>query len=105
MDKDISMDQSPTASEATLKGQADSDEMAASLDQLSVEDIDDTLYDINNSLAKQISEELEDIKTSDKNNKKRSKMMKIQIGVIIGLVSLLGFACFLGFTKRVTIYF
>ena len=70
-----------------------------SLDQLSVEDIDDTLYDINNSLAKQISEELEDIKTSDKNNKKRSKMMKIQIGVIIGLVSLLGFACFLGFTK------
>ena len=31
VDKDISMDQSPTASEATLKGQADSDEMAASL--------------------------------------------------------------------------
>lgn len=79
---------------------ASREETAASTSQLdSAEAIDETLYDINNSLAKQIGEELESLQAGNIKNKKKSRMMKIQIGVIIGLLSLLSIAFFLGFTK------
>lgn len=72
------------------------EESAASLEQLSpVEAIDEALNDINTSLAKQISDELEHLES----DKKRSKMMKTQIGVVIGIVLLLGTAFFLRFTQ------
>ena len=64
-----------------------------------IEAIDETLLDINNSLAKQIGEELENLEAGSLKNKKRSRMRKIQIGVIAGLLSLLSIAFFLGFTK------
>jgi LCP family protein required for cell wall assembly len=73
------------------------EESTAALDKASnTEGLDETLEDINNSLAKQIGEELENIETGEK---KKSRMMKIQIGVIAGIVFLLGTAFFLGFTK------
>ncbi len=77
--------------------EASYEESTAALDKASnIEGLDDTLEDINNSLAKQIGEELENIETGEK---KKSRMMKIQIGVIAGIVFLLGTAFFLGFTK------
>ena len=76
-----------------------SDETAAAIEQLGdVEAIDETLFEINASLAMQISDELESL-NKDKKNKKMSRTMKIQLGVVITIVSLLGFAFFLGFTK------
>lgn len=85
--------------------EAATDEAAVAIEQVDdaqdindVEDIDDTIFDINTSLAMQISDELENINTSSK-KKKMSRAMKIQLGVVIGIVSLLGFAFFLGFTK------
>ena len=76
------------------------EEVAATIEELdSTEVIDDALFDINNSLAKQIGEELESLEAGTLRNKKKSRMMKIQIGVIIGLLSLLSIAFFLGFTK------
>ena len=89
-------DEADTAEETM----ASDDEAAAAIEQLdSTEGIDDTLFDINNSLAKQIGEELENLEAGALRDKKKSRMMKIQIGVIIGLVSLLSIAFFLGFTK------
>ena len=79
---------------------ASDEEASATLEEIdSTEAIDETLFDINNSLAKQIGEELENLETGDLKSKKRSRMMKIQIGVIIGLLSLISIAFFLGFTK------
>ena len=76
------------------------DEEAAALEQMApAEIIDETLFDINNSLAKQISEELENLEAGALKSKKKARMMKIQIGVIAGIVLLLGSAFFLGFTK------
>lgn len=76
------------------------DETASSLEQVDdSEELNETLYDINASLAMQISDELESINASNNKNKKMTKLMKIQLGVIIGIVFLLGTACFLGFTK------
>lgn len=76
------------------------EEAAATIEELDSTDvIDDTLFDINNSLAKQIGEELESLEAGTLRDKKKSRMMKIQIGVIIGLLSLLSIAFFLGFTK------
>lgn len=80
--------------------EASKEESAATLEQvIPVEAIDETLYDINNSLAKQISDELESLEAGALKSKKKAKMMKIQIGVVIGLVFLLGTAFFLGYTK------
>ncbi|TAH68025.1 MAG: hypothetical protein EWM47_08470 [Anaerolineaceae bacterium] len=78
-----------------------SDEVAAAAaaQMDSAEALDETLFDINNSLAKQIGEELENLEAGALRSKKRSRMMKIQIGVIVGLLSLLSIAFFLGFTK------
>lgn len=94
----------PEQSEITEDGsdieEVDATEAAATVEQQdSVESIDETLFDINNSLAKQIGEELENLEAGALRNKKKSKMMKIQMGVIIGLLSLLSIAFFLGFTK------
>ncbi|HPU63004.1 MAG TPA: LCP family protein [Mobilitalea sp.] len=63
------------------------------------ETLDETLSTINDSLAKQISEELQNLEVEQKKKKKRARMMKVQIGIMAGLLVLLGMACFLGFTK------
>lgn len=84
-----------------LEAQFQDEKFTADPDQISpIDAIDETLFDINNSLAKQISEELESLDTGEKKKcKKRSRMMKIQIGVVMGLVILLSFTFFIGFTK------
>lgn len=75
-------------------------ELAAAASQMDTAEIfDETLFDINNSLARQIDEELENLEAGVLKNKKRARMLKIQISVVIGLLSLLGIAFFLGFTK------
>lgn len=61
--------------------------------------LEETIFDINNSLAKQIGEELENMEEITLKKKKRARMMKIQMGLVAGLLSLLGIAFFLGFTK------
>lgn len=63
------------------------------------ETLDETLSTISDSLAKQISEELQNLEAEQKKKKKRARMMKVQIGIMAGLLVLLGMACFLGFTK------
>ena len=98
-ENDIPLDET-TASEITNEDLLESDETAAAVEQVNdVETIEDALFDINASLAMQISDELESINTSNKKNKKMSRAMKIQLGVVVGIVSLLSFAFFLGFTK------
>lgn len=98
-ENDIPLDET-TASEITNEDLLETDETAAAVEQVNdVETIEDALFDINASLAMQISDELESINTSNKKNKKMSRAMKIQLGVVIGIVSLLSFAFFLGFTK------
>jgi polyisoprenyl-teichoic acid--peptidoglycan teichoic acid transferase len=68
--------------------------------EIPMEDIDDTLAGINESLAKQISEELDDKDGSNANHKKRlPRWLKIQSGIILTLLCLAGFGFFLGFTK------
>lgn len=97
--KSEDIDESEAAT-ATEEIEASGEETAASVAQMdSVESLDETLFDVNNSLAKQIGVELENLEASTKKNKKRSRMLRIQIGVVIGLLSLLGIAFFLGFTK------
>lgn len=76
------------------------EEETAGLEQLDeTEVIDETLIDINNSLAQQIGEELENLEADTLKDKKKSRLMKIMMGVLIGLVSLVAIASFFGFTK------
>lgn len=97
---EISSDNERESEESNDRVSEENEESAAALERVSaVEAIDETLYDINNSLAKQISDELEYLEAAEEKNKKRAKMMKIKIGVISGLVILLGIAAFLGLTK------
>lgn len=88
-----------SALEDQLLDDKDEEDNADIEDLSPIESIDETLNDINNSLAKQISEELESLESGEQKVKKKSRMMKVQIGVVIGLVVLLGFTFFLGFTK------
>jgi LCP family protein required for cell wall assembly len=62
------------------------------------EEIDDELININSSLAKQISSEMEKIETDEKQQKKR-RFLKIQSGIVLALLLVVGFGFFLGFTK------
>ena len=99
IEEDSDIEQSDTIEEGSDVEQATT-EAAATEEQIdSVESIDEALFDINNSLAKQIGEELENLEAGAIKHRKRSKAMKIQMGVIIGLLALLSFAFFLGFTK------
>lgn len=82
------------------EGSDANEESAVALEQAaSNETIDDTLNYISDSLAKQISEELENLEAAQNKKKKRARMMKIQVGIVAVLLLLLGAACFLGFTK------
>lgn len=63
------------------------------------EDLDDTISNISESLAKQIDEELGKYDVKQDKKKKRARTMKIQIGIVAGLLILLGLACFLSFTQ------
>lgn len=62
------------------------------------EDIDDELVDIHSALAKQICAEMDSIVT-EKTVLKKKKMFKIQSGIILSILCLLGFVFFLGGTK------
>ncbi|MHB8130869.1 MAG: LCP family protein [Mobilitalea sp.] len=68
------------------------------MNEITEEEIDDRLMDINASLAKQICEELEVIGTEDM-KKKRRRWLKITNGVLLTLLCLIGIGFFLGFTK------
>ena len=65
---------------------------------VSEEDIEDELIGINSSLAKQISDELSTI-DAEKNTNKKKILLKIQSGVVLSLLCIIGFAFLLGFTK------
>lgn len=89
-----------TAEYETEAYKSAADESAYTLENVpDMEAIDETLYDINASLAMQISDELESISSNNNKNRNMSRTKKIQIGVISGIVCLLVFAFFLGFTK------
>lgn len=93
-------DMGETNDELNIVNDLADDETAASIEHNDSNDtIDETLSYISESLAKQISEELENLEAIDKKKKKRTRMMKIQIGIVACLLVLLGAACFLGFTK------
>jgi LCP family protein required for cell wall assembly len=62
-------------------------------------DIDDALSGINASLAKQISEELDHLGASQKKELKKHRWFKIQNGILLTLLCLIGFGFFFGFTK------
>lgn len=61
--------------------------------------IDDELTDINSSLAKQISNEMEQETAQIAKMKKKKLFWKIQSGVLLTLLCLVGFGFFFGFTK------
>lgn len=66
----------------------------------SEEEIEDQLTDINAALARQICEEMDVIGAEEgkKVNKKR-RLFKIQSGILLTLLCILGFGFFFGFTK------
>ncbi|HWT27473.1 MAG TPA: LCP family protein [Mobilitalea sp.] len=75
------------------------EEDSAALEQSTDEDaekIDNELTDINASLAKQISDELD---TNKVTKGKKSRRFKILTGVLIALVCIIGIGSFLAFTK------
>lgn len=62
-------------------------------------ELEDNLTDINSSLAQQISKEMETQKTELATIKKRKRLFKIQSGILLTLLCLIGFGFFFGFTK------
>ncbi len=63
-------------------------------------EIDDKLMDINSSLAKQICAEMEKIETAEKDKRKKKKILfRVQSGLMLTLLCIIGFGFFLGFTK------
>jgi LCP family protein required for cell wall assembly len=87
------------------KSKVHSGEESAALEQnpvkaISEEEIEDKLVDINAALAKQICEEMNIIGTEAAiNEKKKKRSLKIQSGIILTLLCLVGFGFFFGFTK------
>lgn len=75
-------------------------ESLANISEMTDEDrFEDELININASLAKQISDEL-DMKSNNLDNIKRKKrLLKIRSGVVLTLLCLVGFGFFFGFTK------
>ncbi|MDF2944583.1 MAG: hypothetical protein K0S01_3441 [Herbinix sp.] len=68
--------------------------------EISEEEIDDELVGINAALAKQICEEMDSIGTEKgKKKKKMKRSLKIQSGIILTMLCLVGFGFFFGFTK------
>ena len=63
------------------------------------EGIDDQLTDINSSLAKQISDEIDQDSVRLAKLKKKKRRFKIQSCIVITLICIVGFGLFLGFTK------
>lgn len=99
--EDIPENTSENTSENTVA------EISAATTEMPVTDdeedqIADELTNINSSLAKQISTELEKIESDEKEKEKQAKkkrFMKIQSGILLTLLCLVGFGFFLGFTK------
>jgi LCP family protein required for cell wall assembly len=87
-----------TAEDGSLIGGAEEN---ATLDNvISEEEIEDELVGINAALAKQICEEMKIIGTEVTNKeKKKNRSLKIQSGIILTLLCLVGFGFFFGFTK------
>lgn len=92
---DALQDDEAISSETALDETAATAQSAPVMDE---EDIEEELSDINSSLAKQICEELDN---SNKENpaSKKSFIFRIQSGVILSILCLLGFGFLLGFTK------
>jgi LCP family protein required for cell wall assembly len=62
------------------------------------EDIEEELLDINASLARKICEEMECIGAENAKERKKSKIFKIQRGILLSLLCVAGFTVFFGFT-------
>lgn len=96
--KSAEADAAKDNAESSETGEQASTDTAEASNGDTEENLDEAIIDINNSLAKQIGEELENLEAIALKRKKRIRTMKIQIGVIAALLAFLGFACFLGFT-------
>jgi len=66
--------------------------------EMTAEEIDDELVNINSSLAQQICAEM-DIDGAQKVVRAKKRLFKIQSGVILSLLCIIGFGFLLGFTK------
>lgn len=77
---------------------ADDIAAAAPLRETTEDTVEDELFQINSSLAQQISLELDNIGTEAKAQRKRM-LFRIQSGVALAILCLIGFGYFLGFTK------
>jgi len=98
-DKNDKLEAVQEASEEEVQVESQEESAAAqTAEVLSTEDIDDELIDINSSLAKQISAEMETI-DSKKTTQKKKRSFKIQSGIILSILCLIGFGFLLGFTK------
>lgn len=86
------------ADKAPEASQEESAATTLTVNDLSDEDIDEKLVDINSSLAKQISAELDTL-DAEKFSQKKKRLFKIQSGVILSILCLIGFGFLLGFTK------
>jgi LCP family protein required for cell wall assembly len=91
--------------ENTIENNNSNEEESASLEpdevnEVSEEEIDDELLGINADLAKQICEEMNHIgKEEERKVKKKKRSLRIQSGIILTLLCLVGFGFFFGFTK------
>lgn len=71
---------------------------AAPVQELSEENIEDELFSINSALAEQICLEMDNIGVEAKAEHKKW-LFRIQSGVVLTILCLIGFSFFLGFTK------
>ena len=68
--------------------------------QISEDDIEEELIGINEALARQICEEMDQTDILDNTKgQKWQRFMRIRSGLVLGLLCFIGFAFFLGFTK------
>jgi LCP family protein required for cell wall assembly len=68
--------------------------------ELNEEDIEDELFDIRNSLARKICEEMDSIGAEEADQEQREKKCyRIRNGIVLALLCLVGFTFFFGFTK------
>lgn len=82
------------------KSSASDNKFAVAPEQAGTNDeIDETLNRISGSLARQINEELDNLKVKQNKKKKKARMLKIEISIAAVLLILLGTTCFLGFTQ------
>lgn len=91
-------DTTDAATDETAAAASSAEEIAEEDNEEDNEEVDDELVDINNELASQISAELDALQTQEQQGAK-SIFFKLQNGIVLTILCLLGFGFFFGFTK------